>query len=192
MQSDRGEVTRALRAVRSGDSDAWNRLVPLVYRELRELAASYLRRERPNHTLQSTALVHEAYLRLVGQKELRFESRAQFLAICANIMREILVEYARGRGRVKRGGLFKRVPMERVALLFEERALDIIALDETLKRLESVDRRKSQVVVLRFFGGLTAAEIASRLGISNATVERDWTFARAWLRREIKKDDRNE
>jgi RNA polymerase sigma-70 factor (ECF subfamily) len=192
MASRKLQVEEALVALRSGDQGAWDELFPLVYKELRRIAASFLRNERPNHTLQPTALVHEAYLKLVGGKVVHPESRAHFLGLCANVMREILVDYARARARRKRAGGRGQVSLDDVVLAFEERAIDIVALDDALRTLQVRDKRKSEVVALRFFGGLSVEETAMRLGVSLATVERDWVFARAWLRRELMKGTRHE
>jgi RNA polymerase sigma factor (TIGR02999 family) len=159
-------------------------LAPLVYEQLRSLAEACLRRERPGHTLQPTALVHEAYLKLAGQRTAGWTSRAQFLGVAAQAMRRILVDHARARGRDKRNG-GPRIPLEDAAALAEERAIDLVALDESLDVLATMDPQKARLVELRFFAGLTAPEAAEVLGVSLRTVERDWTMARAWLRARI-------
>jgi len=165
------------------DQQALAAMMPDVYDELRRLAASYLRRERPGHTLQRTALVHEAYLRLANQHEGEIGGdRAQFFAIFARIMRETLINYAVARGRKKRGGDDRA---ERALEFYEERKIDLSALDAALKDLEKLDPKQAQIVELRFFVGLTVPEIASLMGISPATVKREWSTAKIWLRREL-------
>jgi len=180
------EVTELLaRLERGGDSEAaLERLMPLVYGELRRLASGYLARERADHTLQPTALVNEAYLRLVGQSA-DFESRGHFLAIAATAMRRVLVNHARDRAREKRGGGARREVLEEDVTAAEARDPDLLALDEALSRFAELDRRKVQVVELRYFAGLSVEESALVLGISPATVKREWQVARAWLRREL-------
>lgn len=167
----------------SGNAPA--RLMPLVYDELRRLARAYLRRERPDHTLQPTALVHEAYLRLVDQSRIKWQNRAHFFGIAAQMMRRILIDHARAHTSEKRGGSRQRLSLDEAAFLPEERAADLIALDDALKELALTDERKSQVVELRFFGGLSVNETAEVLGVHPATVDRDWVVAKAWLYREI-------
>jgi RNA polymerase sigma factor (TIGR02999 family) len=179
------EITELLSAWQAGDEEARNRLVPLVYRELRRMAHHYLRRERPDHTLQTTALVHEAYLRLVGQDRVRWQNRSHFFGVAAQLMRRILVDYARSQKRRKRGGDSLRVPFEETAFVSPHKSGAILGVDDALRRLETLDARMSRVVELRFFGGLTVEETAEALGMSEATVARDWEVARAWLYREI-------
>jgi RNA polymerase sigma factor (TIGR02999 family) len=186
------EVTRLLIAWSDGDERALAALMPLVYDELRRLAHRHLGRERADHTLQTTALVHEAYFRLVDQKEPRWRNRAHFLAIASQMMRRILVDYARARGFGKRGGGTRRAPLDEAMVVSDERAADVVALDEALKALAQFDERKSRMVELRFFGGLSIEETAEVLGVSPGTVMRDWTFAKAWLQREINSGDRDE
>lgn len=185
MDPPSGEITRLLGEVRAGKKDAQTQLLTLVYDELRRIAASYLRKERPDHTLQPTALVHEAYLRLVEQKEQNWENRAHFLGIAAHLMREILVDYARKRIAAKRGGREKPLPLENLPVAAPQRPEDLIALDEALARLEEFDQRQSRIVELRFFAGMTEEEIGHLLGLSVRTIKRDWNVARAWLHAEM-------
>jgi RNA polymerase sigma factor (TIGR02999 family) len=181
-QADRGDVTRLLESWSGGDKGALGELVPLVYRELRTLAAAYIRHERRDHTLQPTALVHEAYLRLVDQTQVQSPNRAQFFAIAAKLMRQILVNHAKHRGAAKRGG-GNKVALEEDAGTVQQRDVDLIALDAALDRLALLDPRQGRIVELRFFGGLTEDEIAEMLGVSAITVKRDWRIARAELHR---------
>jgi RNA polymerase sigma factor (TIGR02999 family) len=160
-------------------------LLPIVYEELRRLAAAYLRRERAGHTLQPTALVHEAYLRLMKDRPDRWQNRAHFSAIAAHSMRQILIERARARAALKRGGAQPRVTLDEALVAGETRSVDLVALDEALDRLEQLDPEQARLVELRFFGGLTIEETADAMGISPATVKRHWTVARAWLAREL-------
>jgi RNA polymerase sigma-70 factor, ECF subfamily len=165
------------------DADTPEHLLPLIYDELRSLAADFLRRERSGHTLQPTALVHEAYLRMVDQRRIDWSNRAQFVGLAAVMMRRVLVNHARDRIAAKRGGEGERVPLTIVAEQMGAPEVDLLGLHDALDRLAAIDARKAQIVELRFFGGLTMEEIAAALGLSLATVERDWTFARAWLYR---------
>jgi RNA polymerase sigma factor (TIGR02999 family) len=181
------EVTQLLRVWRDGDQTALDRLLPLVYDELRRLAGHYLRGEREGHTLQSSALVNEAYLLLVEQDQIDWQSRAHFFGVAAQVMRRVLVDYARARNRDKRGGKIAHIALDNVATLAEEQAAEMVALDEALERLAQFDPRKSRVVELRFFGGLSEEETAEALGVSVPTVVRDWRKAKAWLRRELSK-----
>jgi RNA polymerase sigma factor (TIGR02999 family) len=160
-------------------------LMPLVYQELRRLAAAYLRRERPGQTLQPTALVHEAYLRLMKDRPDRWQNRAHFCAIAAHSMRQILIERARARGAKKRGGAQPRVTLDEGLVAGGERSFDLVALDEALERLAAIDPEQARLVELRFFGGLTVEETANAMDISPATVKRHWAVARAWLAREL-------
>ena len=178
------DTTRLLRDIREGDENAAERLVPLIYEDLRALAARYMRNEPPDHTLQPTALVHEAFLRLVDTDRVEWRTRAHFLAIAARTMRRILVDHARRRRAVKRGGGRKVTLVEGLAFS-EPRPLDLVALDDALAKLGGIDERQCSVVELRFFGGLAVEEIAEVLHVSTATVKRDWRFARAWLLREL-------
>ncbi len=180
------DVTRLLSEVTAGNAAAIDELAPIVYDELRRRAASYLRRERPEHTLQPTALVHEAYLRLVDQKKVDWKGRTHFVAVASEALRRILIDHARGKGRVKRGAAFRRVTLEGVAAPDDARDVDIVDLDAVLARLSELDPRASKVVELRFFGGLTEAEAAEALGVSPRTVRGDWAMARAWLQRELR------
>jgi RNA polymerase sigma factor (TIGR02999 family) len=170
---------------RDGDRDALESLMPMVYGELRRLAHHYLQRERSDHTLQSTALVHEAYLRLAGQNPPQWQNRAHFFGIAAHLMRQILVEYARGHAAAKRGGGACKLALDEANELPQQLDVDVIALDGALERLTALDAQQSRIVELRFFAGLTIEDTSEVLGISPATVKRDWTSARAWLHREI-------
>lgn len=185
MQEAPQNVTQLLIGWSNGDKEALDRLVPLVYNELRHQAERYLRRERMGHTLQTTALIHEAYLRLVDQKNVHWQNRAQFFGIAAQLMRRILVDHARTRKRAKRGGSDIRVSFSEANLKEPAQDLDIVALDEALARLARIDEQQSRIVELRFFSGLTVEETAAVLSISTATVKRDWSMAKAWLHREI-------
>jgi RNA polymerase sigma-70 factor, ECF subfamily len=180
-------ITRLLLDWRAGDQAALDQLAPLVYDELRRLAHRRLRHERPGHTLQTTALVNEAYLRLIDQREVSWQNRAHFFAVAARLMRRILVDYARSRHYAKRAGEEHKVALEEAAEVSDERGAELIAVDEALQSLAAFDERKSRVVELRFFGGLTIDETAEVLQVSHATIEREWTTARAWLYRELSK-----
>jgi RNA polymerase sigma-70 factor, ECF subfamily len=186
--NDPGEhsgATALLIASGAGDVVARDRMLPLIYDELRHLAAEYLRRERPGHTLQPTALVHEAYVRMIDQRHVDWTNRAQFIGLAAVMMRRILVNHARDRIAAKRGGAAERVPLTIVAEQLGAPEVDLLGLHDALDRLAALDARKCQVVELKFFGGLTMDEIAATVGVSRATVEREWTFSRAWLYREV-------
>ena len=176
-----GAATQLLLAWSGGDREALDEMLPLVYDELHRLAARYLARERPDHTLQPTALVHEAYLRLVRQRDVDWRNRAQFVGLAAGIMRRILVNHARDRVAAKRSGDRERVSLSLVEAPAGSPDVDLLALEAALDRLAALDARKARVVELRFFGGLTMDEVSTVLDISRATVERDWSFARAWL-----------
>ena len=169
----------------TGSRQSLDSLLPLVYKELRRLAAGYIRREKPGQTLQPTALVHEAYLRLMKDRPDRWQNRAHFCAIAAHSMRQILIERARARGAVKRGGGGPRVTLDEALVAGEDRSIDLLALDEALERLAAMDPDQARLVELRFFGGLTVAETAEALDISAATVKREWNFAKVWLEREM-------
>lgn len=179
------QITDLLIAWSGGDDAALEQLMPLVYEELRRLAHSCMRGERPGHTLQTTALVNEAYLRLTHYRGTRGPERTQFFALAAGLMRRVLVEHARTRGRQKRGGRALRVELDEAALLSPGRSREVLELDEALSRLAEFDPRKGRVVELRFFGGLSYEEIAGVLKVSVKTVTRDWQMAEAWLRREL-------
>jgi RNA polymerase sigma factor (TIGR02999 family) len=178
-------ISELLAQWQAGDEEAFRTLVPLLYKELRRLAHYHLQRERPDHTLQSTALVHEAYLRLIRQEPVHFENRAHFLAVSAQLMRQILVEHARRRAAAKRDGGY-RVTLDGAELSLQQRTLDLTDLDDALKDLARLDPQQSQIVELRFFGGLTIEETAQALEISPATVKRDWATARLWLHHQMK------
>ncbi len=178
------DVSVLLRAWSGGDQTALERLTPIVYRELHRLAGRYMRRERPGHSLQTTALVNEAYMRLVGYTRMRWQDRAHFFAVAAQVMRRILVEHAR-RHNLKRGGDVPHVALDEAALVGADADVDLVALDDAMTALARVDPRKMQVVEMRFFGGLSVEETAEVLGISPVTVKRDWRMAKAWLYREL-------
>lgn len=178
-------ITELLIAWCDGDQSAPEKLIPLVEKELHRIAGRYMRRENPAHTLQTTALVNEAYIQLIDQRETRWQNRAHFFGIAAGIMRRILLNYARDRRRDKRGGGAEKLSLSEVAIMADERSEALIALDDALRKLESMDERKSRVVELRYFGGLSVDETAAFLKVSASTVARDWKLARAWLRREI-------
>jgi RNA polymerase sigma factor (TIGR02999 family) len=179
------QITLLLAKLNDGDSSAASKLMPLVYDQFRALAARHLRSERAGHTLQPTALVHEAYLKLIDQKQVNWQGRTHFFAVGAQAMRRILVDYARQRKRRKRGGGAARVTLDDAVALAPERDEEILALDEALKKLSELDARQGQVVEMRFFGGMSVKEVANVLGVSTRTVEGDWTMARAWLLREL-------
>jgi RNA polymerase sigma factor (TIGR02999 family) len=181
------EVTELLKDWSAGNNTALARLMPLVYRELRRLARQYLNKERDGHTLQTTDLVHEAYLRMVDQRRVRWENRSHFFGIAAQLMRRILVDHARRHKRAKRGGGLPLVSLDQAAAVSREATVDIIAIDEALSRLSEIDERKARIVELRFFGGLEVAETARFLKISVPTVMREWKMAKAWLHRELSK-----
>jgi RNA polymerase sigma-70 factor, ECF subfamily len=173
----------------NNQASAIDELLPLVYKELRRLAAHFLRQERSDHTLQPTALVHEAYLRLLDQKNICWQNRAQFFAMAAQMMRRILIDYAKTHHREKRGGHQRKIALDEAIGLSQERAADLLALDDALNTLAEIYPRKSQVVELRYFGGLSVEETAEVLNISRPTVMRDWDFAKAWLYQELKCDE---
>jgi RNA polymerase sigma factor (TIGR02999 family) len=180
------DVTDLLVDWSNGDQQALNKLMPLVYDELRRLANRYLRNERPGHTLQTTALVHEAYLKLVGQKQANWQNRVQFFAAAAQVMRHILVDYARSRRAFKRGGDYCRLSLDEAIISSKEKDPDLLSLNEALNSLAAIDPQQSRVVELRVFGGLTVEDTAAALGISPRTVKREWSMAKAWLHRQIK------
>jgi RNA polymerase sigma factor (TIGR02999 family) len=182
-------VSELLVRWKAGDQQALEELVPLVYKELRDIARYHLLRERPGHTLQSAALVHEAYLRLLDQPPFETENRAHFLAVASRLMRQILVDYARSHGAAKRGA-DRRVELDASLVLPQVKSTDVIALDDALSDLARLDEQQSRIVELRFFGGLAIEEIARVLGVSSSTVKRDWNVAKAWLTRQMKKGNR--
>ncbi len=184
--TDPADVTPLLIAASGGDKDALDRLIPIVYAELRRLAHRQLARESVGHTLDTTALVHEAYMKLADLDRIQWQDRAHFFALSSRLMRRVLIDYAEKRKAKKRGGGRARLSLENVKLISEDRAEDLLELDEALTRLESQDERLCRVVEYRFFGGLTIAETAEVLSVSAATVKRDWDMARAWLSRELK------
>jgi len=181
------DVTRLLVRWKDGDEAALQQLVPIVHEELRRLARRQMAGERPGHTLQPTALVNEAYLRLVNLKQMQWQDRAHFFAMGARLMRRILVDFARSRGYQKRGGGVKRVSFTEAFAVAEGPATDVVALNDALEALADVDERKSRVVELRFFGGLSVEETAEVLNVSRETIKRDWTFAKMWLLRHLRK-----
>jgi RNA polymerase sigma factor (TIGR02999 family) len=183
------EVTELLVAWRKGDEDARDVLFPLVYQELHRLAHQYMSRERAGHTLQTSALVNEAFLRLADQRDVQWQNRAHFFGIAGQMMRRILVDYARNRRYAKRGGGAHQVSLDEELIVSEERSAEVVALDDALRGLASLDERKCRLVELRFFGGLSIEETAEVLGVSPGTVMRDWTLAKAWLRREMSRNE---
>lgn len=180
------DVTVLLRQLAKGDDVAASKLIPIVYDELRRLAAGYMRRERKEHTLQPTALVHEAYLKLIEQRAVDWQGRAHFFGIAAQIMRRILIDHARGHMRDKRGGGLVPVPLDEALVFSPEQSSELVRLDASLDRLAKLDPRQSRIVELRFFGGLTVEQTADVLGVSAKTVKRDWSMAKAWLRGSMK------
>jgi RNA polymerase sigma factor (TIGR02999 family) len=179
------DVTGLLQAWGQGDEAALHELLPLVYHQLHEAARRYMAAERPGHTLQATALIHETYLRLVSVRRVKWQNRAHFLAVCARLMRRILVDFARSRGYQKRGGDATNVDFDEALVVSADPAVNLVALDDALRRLAEVDERKTRVVELRFFGGLSVKETAEVLKVSVDTVMRDWKLAKAWLLREL-------
>jgi RNA polymerase sigma factor (TIGR02999 family) len=180
------DVTQWLRAWSEGDGDALAKLTPVLYKELHRMAHRYMRQERSNHTLQTTALINEAYVRLIDWKNVRWQNRAHFFGAAAGLMRRILVDFARSRNYAKRGGGVRMtVSLDGAAAVSRQRAREIVALDEALRSLAVIDARKSQIVELRFFGGLSVAETAEVLSVSSRTILREWDLAKAWLNREL-------
>ena len=175
------EITQLLLAWGNGDKEALNKLIPLVQEELHRLAARHMRREKPGHTLQTTALVNEAYCKLIDQKNVRWQNRAHFFGIAAQLMRRILVDHARGRARVKRGGAAQTISLDETLLIPQTRAAELVSLDDALTRLAKFDLQKSRIVEMRFFGGLSTEEIAEVEQVSTRTIEREWRKAKAWL-----------
>ena len=187
-EATREAVTQMLNAWGKGDQKSLDKLLPLVYDELRRLAASYLRRERPDHTLQPTALVHEAYFRLIDQREVSWQNRAHFFGIAAQMMRRILVDHARSHLYAKRGGGAQKLSLDEAIGLPDQKEVELTALDEALNKLQAIDPRQSRIIELRYFGGLSIEATAEVLRISPATVKREWSMARAWLHRQISKE----
>jgi RNA polymerase sigma-70 factor, ECF subfamily len=185
MATASSQVTHLLRAWNDGDPQALEQLLPLVEAELRQMARAYMNRERRDHTLQPTALINEAFIRLAGAQNIRWQDRAHFFGICAKLMRRVLVDYARARGFQKRGARAEKVPVEEVSIPTPELPVDIVALDLALEALAIQDERKSRVVELRFFAGLSTEEIAEVLRVSPDTVKRDWRMAKLWLLRQL-------
>jgi RNA polymerase sigma factor (TIGR02999 family) len=181
------EITQLLLAWRNGDNEALNRLIPLVYDELRQFAHRYMNKRFAGQTLQTTALVNEAYIRMVGQDQVDWQNRTHFFAVCARVMRNLLVDRARSRQADKHGGGARRVSLDDAAVVLPERQIDLLALDEALDRLAGIDPRKSQIVEMRYFGGMSVEETAEVLEVSAITVKREWLKARAWLYRELDK-----
>lgn len=187
MRNGGSDVTQMLVAYGEGRREVLDELLPLVYDELHRIAANYMSRERRDHTLQPTALVNEAYLRLMDQQRVDWHNRAQFFGIAANMMRRILVNHAAARKSEKRGSGGDKVSIDEVQLFFEQQDLDVLALDEALSRLSEHDASKTELVEMKFFGGMTTDEIAAATGRSSASIERDWVFARTWLHKELSK-----
>lgn len=185
----RPEITELLSRFGAGDATATDDLFPLVYQELRSMAARFLQDESRAHTMQATALVHEAYLRMLGPENHAWEGRAHFFGAAAKAIRRILIDHARTRARLKRGGTFKRAPLTEALAVTAEPEVDLVGLDEVLQRLARIDPQKARVVELRFFGGLSVEQTAEVLGVSPSTVARDWQFARVWLARELETGD---
>jgi len=186
MEPSQLDVTLLLKQLSEGNRNVLDDLVPVVYGELRRLAASYMRRERPDHTLQTTALVHEAYLQLVGQERAHWENRSQFFGVAAQLMRRILVDHARAHGAAKRGGAATKISFDDAIVLAHEQTADLVAIDELLTRLAAIDPQQVRIVELRFFSGLSVDETAQVMGISDRTVKRDWAMAKAWLLRGLR------
>ena len=192
MASSQAEITQLLINWANGDQSALDTLMPMVYAELHRLAHHYMKRERPGHSIQTTALVNETYLKLIDQRKTRWQNRAQFFAISAQLMRRILVDHARSYSYVKRGGGARKVSLGDVADLSQISTTDVVMLDESLALLAEIDPRQSRIVELRFFGGLTIEETAEVLGLSPATIKSEWRTARAWLYRHMRKDQSDE
>lgn len=189
MQLSGTGVTALLSGMAAGDASAAEKLIPIVYEELKRLARRYMRREKANHTLQTTALVHEAYLRLVGQQAVIWQGRSHFFGVAAQMMRRILTDHARRKLRLKRGGSTEALPLDEALVFSPEHSEELVKLDEALDRLAQLDTRQSRVVELRFFAGLSVDEAAESLGVSPKTVKRDWSVAKAWLHAELRGRD---
>jgi len=189
MTQNPHEVTQLLIAWSNGDKAALNKLMPLIYDELRQLARHYMSRERAGHTLQTTALVNEAYVRLVNRKGVHWQNRAHFFAIAAQLMRSILVDHARSHAYAKRGGGARKIALDDAMVISQQRAAEVVALDDALKRLAEIDPLQSRLVEMKFFGGLTIEETGEVLGLSPATIKREWSTAKAWLYHELSKNE---
>jgi RNA polymerase sigma factor (TIGR02999 family) len=187
-QASGHDVTQLLIEWSNGDKAALDKLIPLIHEELRRLAHHYMSRERPGHTLQTTALVDEAYVRLVNRKDVHWQNRSHFFAIAAQLMRSILVDHARSHAYTKRGGGARKISLDETMIVSQQRAAEVVALDDVLKELASFDPQQSRIVELRFFGGLTIEETAEVLNLSPATIKREWSTAKAWLYRELSKE----
>lgn len=187
MDDGQAQLTRLLEQVNAGGEGALEQLMPAVYSELRRQAARYLRRERRNHTLQPTALVNEAFIKLIDQRNVRWQNRAHFFGVAAQAMRRIVVDHARARHRIKRGGVQHAVTLDEAMIAGEARSIDVLALDEALTRLAAFDERQARIVELRYFAELGVEETAEVMGLSPATVKREWSMARAWLQAELTK-----
>ena len=191
MDSSPAKITSLLNKLAEGDQEAAAKLVPLVYNELRRIAASRLRHERPDHTLQTTALVHEAYIKLAGQPDAKWKNRSQFFAVASQVMRRILVDYARAQLRSRRGGRPQKIPLDEVVLVSSDRTEELLSVHESLLRLEKLDPRQGRVVELRYFGGLSVDEIAEVVGVTPRTVARDLNMAKAWLYGDLRQQSSN-
>jgi len=189
MEPSPADVTSLLNKLAAGDQEVAAQLVPLVYEELRRLAVRRLRQERPDHTLQATALVHEAYVKLAAQRSAKWQNRAQFFGVASQVMRRILVDYARGQQRIRRGGKQQKVALDDVLLVSPERTEEVLSVHESLSRLEKLDARQARIVELRYFGGLTVEEIAEVVRLSSKTVMRELNVAKAWLYGDLKERD---
>ena len=189
MAQNSHEVTQLLIQWSNGDKAALDKLMPLIYEELRQLARHYMNRERVGHTLQTTALVNEAYLRLINRKQVHWQNRAHFFAIAAHLMRSILVDHARSHAYAKRGGGARKIALDEALAVSQQRAADVVALDDALKRLAEIDPQQSRIVELKFFGGLTIEETAEVLALSPATIKREWSTAKAWLYHELNRNE---
>jgi len=185
QETPTGKVTRLLLELSGGNREVVDELMPLIYRELKRIAGGQLRGERPGHTLQATALVHEAYLKLVDQRDVTWRNRAHFFGVAARVMRRILLDYAKARGRDKRGGGAEKISLDESLVVAEDRCSELVRIDAALDRLEVFDERQAKVVEMRFFGGLSVEETAEALGVSEPTVKREWAMAKAWLYREL-------
>jgi RNA polymerase sigma factor (TIGR02999 family) len=181
----RGDITQLLTDLKAGKKGAAEALMPLLYNELRALARHYMRSERPGHTLQTTALVHEVYLRLGGERDEGWENKTHFMRVAARAMRRVLIDHSRRKRADKKGGKRKREPLDKAAELMEEASFDLLDLDSALNRLSEIDEQMAQVVEIRFFGGLTVEETAKVMGISKSTVKHEWMMAKAWLKQQI-------